>query len=67
MPTEYIVLTSIGADRPGLVDTVSEYVYSRGGNVEASRAATLGGEFAMIMLVSGEADAVGSGFDGSKF
>ena len=58
MPTEYIVLTSVGADRPGLVDTVSEYVYSRGGNVEASRAATLGGEFAMIMLVSGESAAV---------
>jgi len=58
MSTEYIVLTSVGADRPGLVDRISEYVYTRGGNVEATRAATLGGDFAMIMLVSGEADAV---------
>jgi len=35
MSRVYYVLTAIGLDRPGLVDAMSEYVYSRGGNVEA--------------------------------
>ena len=57
MAREYFVLTAVGPDRPGLVDAVSEYVFARGGNVEASRAATLGGEFAVVMLVSVPASA----------
>ncbi|MFW6154510.1 MAG: glycine cleavage system protein R [Planctomycetota bacterium] len=54
MDKHYIVMTAIGTDRPGLVDAVSGYVYQRGGNVESTRAATLGGEFAMILLVGGD-------------
>ncbi|NLF31374.1 MAG: hypothetical protein GX591_10890 [Planctomycetes bacterium] len=54
MEKHYVVMTAIGADRPGLVDAVSAYVYKRGGNVESTRAATLGGEFAMILLISGD-------------
>lgn len=57
MSRQYLVLTAVGPDRPGLVDSITGYVFQRGGNVEASRMATLGGEFAILMLVSGEADA----------
>ena len=47
-----IVLTLTGRDKIGLVDHVTSLVVKRGGNVEASRMAHLGGEFAMLMLIS---------------
>lgn len=47
-----IVLTLTGKDKIGLVDHVTELMVKRGGNVEASRMAHLGGEFAMLMLVT---------------
>jgi len=50
----YIILTAAGRDRPGLVDEVSAYLDERGMNIESSRMAVLGGEFAMIVLASGE-------------
>jgi glycine cleavage system transcriptional repressor len=46
------VLTLTGPDRIGIVDEVTGLVLERGGNVEASRMARLGGEFAVLMLVS---------------
>lgn len=55
MAKRYLVLTAVGPDRPGLVDAISEYVFARGGNVESTRAAALGGEFAIIMWVSADA------------
>jgi glycine cleavage system transcriptional repressor len=54
---KYVLLTAIGPDRPGLVDEVSKKLSERGLNIESSRMAVLGGEFAIIMLVSGEAAA----------
>ena len=57
MTRDYFVLTAVGPDRPGLMDAISEYVFHHQGNVEASRAATLGGEFAVVMLVSVEESA----------
>lgn len=50
----HAVLTAIGTDRPGLVDEVSAYVLERGGNLEDSRMVNLHGQFAMMMLVSGD-------------
>lgn len=47
-----IVLTLTGADRVGLVEEITELLLSFGGNVETSRMARLGGEFAVLMLVS---------------
>ena len=47
-----IVLTLTGPDRIGIVDTVTELLLQHGGNVETSRMARLGGEFAILMLVS---------------
>lgn len=46
------VLTLTGADRVGIVDEVTATLLGRGGNVETSRMARLGGEFAILMLAS---------------
>src|SRR3954468_24606958 len=51
MPLKFI-LTLTGPDRIGIVDEVTGLLLERGGNVETSRMARLGGEFAILMLVS---------------
>ena len=55
---QYLVLSGVGPDRPGLVDLVSKFLLDRGANIEDSRMAVLGGDFAVILLVSGTAEAV---------
>jgi glycine cleavage system transcriptional repressor len=52
----YFVLTAVGPDRPGLVDEISEFLAARKINIEDSRMAVLGGEFAVILLASGETE-----------
>ncbi len=47
-----LVLTLTGHDRIGIVENVTKLVLEYEGNVEESRMARLGGEFAMVMLVS---------------
>jgi len=54
----YLVLSALGPDRPGLVALIADHVTKNGGNVEESRMAVLGGEFGVMMLVSGSADAL---------
>src|SRR5579863_1169848 len=49
----HVILTAIGIDRPGLVDEVSEFIFSRGGNIEDSRMVNLRGQFAIMVLVGG--------------
>jgi glycine cleavage system transcriptional repressor len=51
--SQLIVLSAIGTDRTGVVQDISKVILSCGGNIEESRMATLGSEFAMLMLVSG--------------
>lgn len=51
MSTE-IVLTLTGHDRIGIVEAVTEVLVRHGGNILSSRMARLGGEFAMLVLVS---------------
>ena len=51
-----LVLTITGNDRVGIVDEVTKVVLTQNGNVEASRMSRLGGEFAMLMLISVDAD-----------
>jgi glycine cleavage system transcriptional repressor len=55
----HLVLSALGPDRPGLVADVTHYVTERGGNIEDSRMAVLGGEFGVMMLVSGSRDEIG--------
>jgi len=47
-----IVLTLTGPDRVGIVEEVTQALLALQGNVEGSRMARLGGEFAVLMLVS---------------
>ena len=54
----YLVLTAVGPDRPGLVNEISSLVLAAGANLEDSRMAILGGEFALLMLVSGDDQAM---------
>jgi glycine cleavage system transcriptional repressor len=58
MNTSQLVLTALGPDRPGIVDTISKYIFKHNGNIEDSRMAVLGSEFAMIMLISGSMDTI---------
>jgi len=51
--TQLIVLSSIGTDRTGVVQDITKVILACGGNIEESRMTTLGAEFAMLMLVSG--------------
>jgi glycine cleavage system transcriptional repressor len=53
-----LVLTAVGPDRPGLVQEIAAVVHGAGANLEDSRMAILGGEFAVLMLVSGGREAV---------
>lgn len=47
-----IVFTLSGTDRVGIVDEITRSLLEIGGNIEGSRMARLGGEFAILMLVS---------------
>jgi glycine cleavage system transcriptional repressor len=54
----YVVLTAVGTDRPGLVNALSVLIGGAGANIEDSRMAILGGEFAVVMLLSGSAGVI---------
>jgi len=56
--SQYAVLNAVGEDKPGLVAAMSSFINNAGCNIEDSRMAILGGEFAMLVLVSGEGAAL---------
>jgi glycine cleavage system transcriptional repressor len=49
----YLVITASGEDKVGLVDRLSSKISESGCNIEESRMAVLGEQFALIMLLSG--------------
>jgi len=51
--SQLIVLSVLGADRPGIVKDISKSILECGGNIEESRMTSLGSEFAVLMLISG--------------
>jgi len=51
--SQLIVISAVGTDRTGIVQDLSKVILSCGGNIEESRMTTLGSEFAMLLLVSG--------------
>lgn len=51
--SQLIVLSAIGTDRTGVVQDITKVVLACGGNIEESRMTTMGAEFAVLMLVSG--------------
>lgn len=56
--SEQMVITALGADRPGIVDQLSKMLYSQQLNIEDSRMSSLGGSFAILLLVSGSKKAI---------
>ena len=52
--TQLIVISAVGTDRTGVVQDLTRAILSCGGNIEESRMATLGAEFAVLRLVSGQ-------------
>jgi glycine cleavage system transcriptional repressor len=53
-----LVFTLTGPDRIGIVEEVTQVLLEHDGNVETSRMVRLGGEFAILMLVSMPADQI---------
>lgn len=48
-----LVVSALGQDRPGIVNELSLAILNCGCNIEDSRMTVLGGEFTVILLVSG--------------
>jgi glycine cleavage system transcriptional repressor len=49
----HLVISAVGADKPGIVNDLSQTIMECGCNIEDSRMTVLGGEFALILMVSG--------------
>ena len=50
---DYLLISAVGPDKTGLVHQLTKTVLNCGGNIDESRMATLGVEFATLMLISG--------------
>ena len=50
------VMFATGRDRPGIVDRITGLIYDAGCNLEDSRMAILGEDFALIILVTGRSE-----------
>ena len=61
---KHAILTALGPDRVGIVDDLTALILEAGCNVEESRMAVLGGEFAVILLLSGGQHEVGRLIEG---
>ena len=49
-----LILTAVGPDKIGLVEKISEFIAQQGCNIEDSKMAVFCGEFALILLITGE-------------
>ena len=50
---DYLVITAAGEDQVGLVERFSSKITETGCNIEQSRMVVLGGQFAILVLLSG--------------
>ncbi len=55
-----IVFTLTGTDRVGIVDEITQMLLDYGGNIETSRMTRLGGEFAVLVLLSMPSERLGT-------
>ena len=55
-----LVITALGQDRPGIVHELSDTLFTHKLNIEDSRMSVLGGEFAILLLVTGSEQSVTS-------
>ncbi len=56
--SNYLVITAIGQDRPGIVNELTKQILECGCNISDSRMTILGGEFAVILMLNGPWNAV---------
>lgn len=61
---EQAVLVASGEDRAGIMDELSQFLLECGGNITDSRSCNLRGQFALLLLVRGEATAIAAIRDG---
>jgi glycine cleavage system transcriptional repressor len=56
MPSKknYLVLSALGKDKPGIVDKISKTIFDLGCNICDTRMTVLGGEFALLQLIEGQ-------------
>jgi glycine cleavage system transcriptional repressor len=50
----YLVISALGKDRPGIVNKLSEAILEDDCNIADSRMTVLGGEFAIMLMVEGK-------------
>lgn len=55
---DYLVISALGEDHPGIVDQLSKEIFNAGCNIVDSRMTVLGGDFAIILLVSGNSNKI---------
>jgi len=55
---KHLVITAVGDDRPGIVNDLTKHILENDCNIADSRMTILGGEFALILLLSGNWNAV---------
>jgi glycine cleavage system transcriptional repressor len=55
---DHLILTAIGPDQIGLVQKISAFISRHGCNIEDSKMAVFCGEFAVIVLISGDSAAL---------
>jgi len=53
MSDKYLVITAVGNDHPGIVNDLTKHILDSGCNISDSRMTILGGEFAVILMLSG--------------
>lgn len=51
---EYLVISAIGEDKPGIINALSKIATQYHCNILDTRMAVLGGEFALLMMISGQ-------------
>jgi glycine cleavage system transcriptional repressor len=55
---KHLVITAVGDDRPGIVNGLTKHILECGCNIADSRMTILGGEFALILLLTGNWNSV---------
>ena len=50
----YLVISALGKDKPGIVDKLSMAIMDCGCNIEDSRMMVMGGEFVVMLMISGK-------------
>jgi glycine cleavage system transcriptional repressor len=53
-----LVITALGNDKPGIMNELSKAILDNGGNITESRMMVLSGEFAIMLLVTGNKEGI---------